>query len=48
MDEATRCDRVLMLRGGRILADGRPDELTSRAGAPTLDDAFLRFAEASP
>lgn len=45
MDEAERCDRVLFLRDGRILADGRPDELKSRAGVQTLEDAFLHFGE---
>lgn len=48
MDEAERCDRVLFLRDGRILADGRPDELKARAGARTLEDAFLHFGGASP
>ena len=44
MDEADRCDRVLLLRDGRILADGSPAELRKRAGAGTLEDAFLHFS----
>ena len=50
MDEAARCDRVLLLRDGRLLADDTPDGLRRRTGAPDLDAAFLRLvttAEAS-
>ncbi len=43
MDEAERCDRVLLLQGGRILADDSPEALRTRAGARTLEDAFLHF-----
>ena len=45
MDEAARCDRLLLLRDGRILADLTPRELLGRTGAPDLDDAFLRLIE---
>jgi ABC-2 type transport system ATP-binding protein len=45
MDEAERCDRLLLMREGRILADGTPDELRARAGAPTLEEAFVALAE---
>ncbi len=47
MDEAEHCDRVLLLRDGRLLADGSPGELRARAGAATLEDAFLHFGGAS-
>jgi ABC-2 type transport system ATP-binding protein len=45
MDEAARCDRLLLLRDGRIIADLPPDELLRRTGAPDLDAAFLRLVE---
>ncbi len=45
MDEAARCDRLLLLRNGRIIADLPPDELLRRTGAADLDDAFLRLVE---
>ena len=45
MDEAERCDRLGFLRQGRLLAEGSAAELRSQAGAATLEDAFLRFAE---
>src|SRR5437762_7508105 len=42
MDEAAAlCDRVLMLDGGRVLADGSPLELRTRHGAATLEDVFM-------
>jgi ABC-2 type transport system ATP-binding protein len=45
MDEAARCDRLLLLRDGRIIADLPPEELLRRTGAADLDDAFLRLVE---
>jgi ABC-2 type transport system ATP-binding protein len=41
MDEATRCDRLLLLREGRLLADDSPDGLLARTGAPDAERAFL-------
>jgi len=45
MDEAGRCDRVLLLREGRLIADETPDELRSRTGRQDLEQAFLTLAE---
>jgi ABC-2 type transport system ATP-binding protein len=45
MDEADRCDRLMLQREGRILAHETPDELRRRTGAERLDDAFLRLVE---
>ncbi len=47
MDEAERCDRLVMIRDGVFIAIGTPGELKDRAGAATLEDAFLHFASAS-
>ena len=44
MDEADRCDELLFIRDGRVLAQGAPTELRSRAGTDNLESAFLRFA----
>ncbi|HZL05218.1 MAG TPA: ABC transporter ATP-binding protein [Coriobacteriia bacterium] len=46
MDEAERCDRLVMIRDGDFIAMGSPAELKSRAHAATLEDAFLFFARA--
>jgi ABC-type multidrug transport system ATPase subunit len=41
MDEAERCDRLLLLHQGRLLADGPPGDLCRRTGQPSLEDAFI-------
>jgi ABC-2 type transport system ATP-binding protein len=46
MDEADRCDALLLLREGRLLAQATPAELRARTGADNLEDAFLRLVEA--
>jgi ABC-2 type transport system ATP-binding protein len=45
MDEADRCESLLLLHEGRLLAQATPDELRARTGAQQLDDAFLRLIE---
>jgi ABC-2 type transport system ATP-binding protein len=45
MDEAARCDRLILLRDGAILADLDPGELLRRTGVNDLDSAFLRLVE---
>ncbi len=45
MDEAERCDSLLLLREGELLATGTPDELRARTGAQALDEVFLRLVE---
>lgn len=41
MDEAERCDRLGLLRDGRLLAEGTAQQLRERARADTLEQAFL-------
>jgi ABC-2 type transport system ATP-binding protein len=43
MDEADRCDRLLLMREGRIIADGTPAEI--RGGAVDIEAAFLQIVE---
>lgn len=45
MDEATRCDRLLLLREGRLLADTTPGQLLADTGAADADQAFLRLVD---
>lgn len=47
MDEATRCDRLLLMRDGRILADETPAALLERTGAADVESAFLHLVETS-
>jgi ABC-2 type transport system ATP-binding protein len=45
MDEADRCERLLLMREGRILADDTPDALRGLVGG-SVEDAFLRLVDA--
>ena len=45
MDEAARCDHVLLMRDGALLASGPPKELLARTGQPDLESAFLFLIE---
>jgi ABC-2 type transport system ATP-binding protein len=45
MDEADRCDTLLLLRDGRLLARATPTELRELTGERELDAAFLRLVE---
>ena len=47
MDEAERCHRLLLMREGRIIADGSPDEVRERTGAADIEQAFLHLVEAT-
>ena len=47
MDEAGRCDRLLLLREGRLLADSTPARLRADSGTDDLEEAFLRLVRAS-
>lgn len=47
MDEAVRCDRLLLMRAGRILADASLPALLERTGAPSVEEAFIALVEAS-
>jgi ABC-2 type transport system ATP-binding protein len=43
MDEANRCDRLLLIRDGSIIADDTPAAVKQAAGTDDLDEAFLRL-----
>ena len=44
MDEADRCDELLFIRDGRVLAQGTPEALRKQADTENLETAFLQFA----
>jgi len=48
MDEAARCDRLLLLREGRLLSDSTPAELRARTGTEDLEEAFLALVRTAP
>jgi ABC-2 type transport system ATP-binding protein len=47
MDEAERCDDLLLMRFGRIVAAETPAALRERTGKADLEEAFLALAEAA-
>jgi ABC-2 type transport system ATP-binding protein len=47
MDEAARCDRLLLIREGRLIADDTPAAVRATAGTDDLDEAFLRLIRKS-
>jgi ABC-2 type transport system ATP-binding protein len=46
MDEADRCDRLLLLRDGQLLADTTPAALRDLTSTADLNEAFLRLVTA--
>ena len=45
MDEAARCDRLILLRGGGVLADGTLADLLDRTGTTDAEAAFLALVD---
>ena len=46
MDEADRCDNLILMREGSIIATGSPAELRARTGVDDIEKAFMVLAEA--
>jgi len=45
MDEANRCDRVGLIRGGELIAEGSPEELKEKTNTASLEDTFLMLTK---
>ena len=45
MDEASRCDNLILIRRGSILAYGAPETLRKQADAATIEETFLKLVE---
>ncbi|MDD5348279.1 MAG: ABC transporter ATP-binding protein [Candidatus Omnitrophica bacterium] len=45
MDEAERCNRIGLVRDGKLLACDTPEEIKKRAGAKKLEEAFISLVE---
>ncbi|MCW2835689.1 MAG: multidrug transporter ATPase [Nocardioides sp.] len=46
MDEAERCDQLVLMRDGRVIASGSPADI--RGEAHDSEAAFLRIVEGTP
>lgn len=44
MDEAERCDELLLIRDGYIVATGSPSELCTQTNSKTVEQSFLKLA----
>ncbi|OGY21886.1 MAG: hypothetical protein A2126_00710 [Candidatus Woykebacteria bacterium GWB1_45_5] len=45
MDEAARCDELALLRNGKLLAQGKIEELLAQTRSKNLEEAFLSLEE---
>ncbi|UOQ43852.1 ABC transporter ATP-binding protein [Halobacillus salinarum] len=45
MDEAEKCDRLAMLRNGKVIASDTPDQLKAKINASTIEEVFLHYGE---
>lgn len=44
MDEATKCDKLVMIRDGKIIASGTPNEIILQSGKDSIEEAFIHFS----
>jgi ABC-2 type transport system ATP-binding protein len=47
MDEADKCTNLGMIRDGRLIAIGSPDEIKRTSGSNTIEEAFLYYGGTS-
>lgn len=47
MDEADKCDQLGLVRNGKLLACGSPEQLKAETSSSTIEDAFLCYGEAN-
>ncbi len=45
MDEAERCDKVLLLRQGHFVAQGSPSEIKEKYNSTSIEEAFIKAGE---
>ena len=44
MDEAEKCHKLAMMRNGRVIGEGTPQELVEQCHVKTLEEAFLKLS----
>ncbi len=45
MDEAERADRIGLMRSGKLIAEGSPEELKLKHNASTIEEIFIKLSE---
>jgi ABC-2 type transport system ATP-binding protein len=48
MDEAERCDNLVLIRDGKILAHGSPESLCHQTGTKNVEQSFLSLVRQQP
>jgi len=48
MDEADRCDELLLMLHGKVLARGSGADIRAKAGTQDIEEAFLRLGGDKP
>lgn len=48
MDEADRCDELLLMLHGKLLTRGTPDEIRRQVGTDDIEEAFLKLGDSTP
>lgn len=48
MDEAVKCDRLMLLREGVVMACDTPHDLLAKTGLDTIESVFLHYSRAMP
>ncbi|MGL5256027.1 MAG: ABC transporter ATP-binding protein [Proteocatella sp.] len=44
MDEASKCDNLAMVREGRIIATGTPEQIVNQSKKDSIEEAFIHFS----
>ena len=47
MDEAEKCDQLAMIRDGRLITSGSPEQLKEQYGIQSLEEVFLKAGRSS-
>ncbi len=45
MDEASRCDDLVLIRDGKLISHSTPEELLKRTGSSSVEESFLKLVE---
>ncbi|GGI38789.1 ABC transporter ATP-binding protein [Mammaliicoccus stepanovicii] len=45
LDEADKCDKLLLMRDGKIISYGSPNEIKHKFNADTIEDVFLKLGD---
>ncbi|MHA1347311.1 MAG: ABC transporter ATP-binding protein, partial [Candidatus Heimdallarchaeaceae archaeon] len=45
MDEAERADRIGLMRAGKLIAEGTPDQLKKEYNASNIEEIFIKLSK---